>query len=152
LRHEERAAQVRVQDEVPVVPGDVGGALADVAAGVVHEHVDPAVRIVRGVRHQPDALGVADVQRERDGAAAAVCDLLRERTEAVDVPAGDDEVRAGMRQRAGECLAEAAARARDDRDAAGQVEEVVRHARESGCVRNPRQKPTPFAFTLTRIR
>ena len=65
LRDEERPAQVGVEDEVPVVPGHVGGALAHVAAGVVHEDVDAAERVVRDVGHRADAGLIANVQLER---------------------------------------------------------------------------------------
>src|SRR5439155_15690670 len=129
LRDEERAAQVRVEHEVPVGPRDIGRLLAHVAAGVVDEDVDLAERLVRGVRHLPDAGFIVHIQRQRNGAASHRFDLALKRAQRFERPAGDRHIGAGVCERSRERLPEAAAGARDDRDAPAQIEKGAQGCR-----------------------
>ncbi len=124
LGDEEAAAQVGVEDEVPVVPGDVESGLADVAAGIVDEDVNRAEGGFGFFGEALDAGGVADVEFQRDGAAAEGVDLGFEVGECFAAAAGEDEVGSGAGEGAGEVLAEAAAGSGDEGDLAGEVEEM----------------------------
>ena len=129
LRDEEAAAQVGVEDQVPVVPGDVEGGLAHVAAGVVDEDVDlaeggfgfgaPCSRCWRWSRTSSSS---ATARRPRASISASKGARVSR------LAAGEDEVGAGVGERAGEVLAEAAAGAGDEGDLAGEIEEMLAHA------------------------
>src|SRR5688572_13667909 len=122
LGDEERAAQVGIQNQVPVLPRDVGRRLARIAAGVVHQDVDARVRLRRLRCHRADALLALHVELERHDTAAERFDLTLKRPQRRGRPAGDDEVRARGRQRARERLSEAAARTSDHGHTAGEIE------------------------------
>src|SRR5581483_9528971 len=109
LGNEERAAEIGLEHEIPIIPRDLERRLADIAPGIVDEDVDPS--IVRGgsIRHPANALLVANVQRERKDAAAERGDFLLEVRERRRIAAGDDEIRARAGKRASEVLAETAA-------------------------------------------
>ena len=133
LRDEEGAAQIGVEHQVPVVPGDVERGLAHVAAGVVDQDVNLAERRSGCFRHVADAGLVADIERERERAAAEGFDLGLEGRQVGRIAAGDDQVGARAGEGAREILAEAAARAGDDGDLAGEIERaelasLMRHA------------------------
>src|SRR6266498_2382049 len=70
LRNEETSAQIRVQDEVPIVPGYVQSRLADITAGIVDQDVDSPKFILRGRNHFSDALVIANVKIEGDEPSA----------------------------------------------------------------------------------
>ena len=70
LRDEERAAKVRVEDQIPIIPGHVDRLLPHVAAGVVHENVEARVRFRRVADHAADARLIAHVELERHGPAS----------------------------------------------------------------------------------
>ena len=128
---EEGAAQVCVQHEVPVFPGDFQGRFADIAASVVDEDVNFSVVRDRRGHHVLDALVFAHVQSQRQGLAAQRLDLGLERTQCCGVAAGDHKVRASAGEGAPEILAQAAAGAGDEGDFAGEGEGVV-HTRGLG--------------------
>jgi hypothetical protein len=123
LGDEEAAAQVGVEDEVPVVPGDLECGFADVASGVVDEDVDLADGFVGRGGHGLNAFLIAYVEGEGDGAAAEGFDLRDEWEQVVFAAAGEDEVCAGFGEGACEILAEATAGPGDDGDLAGEIEE-----------------------------
>ena len=81
LGDEERAAEVRVDDCVPVVPGDVDGRLADVAAGVVDEDVDLAELANASATARWMLAVVADVELDAGDPAAERPDLVGQRLE-----------------------------------------------------------------------
>src|SRR5262249_13227262 len=70
LRDEETSAQIGVEDQVPVLPADLEGRLADVAAGIVDQHVHAANGGFGIGAESADAVVVADVEFERRGSAA----------------------------------------------------------------------------------
>ena len=121
LGDEECAAQIRVEDFIPVGPCDVGSRLADVAAGVVHQHVDAAELVNRVGDSAVDAFLLANVERDSGHATARGAELLHERIERSGRAAGDDEVRPGSGEHAGKVLSQAAAGTRDECDAAGEI-------------------------------
>ena len=128
LRHEEGAAQVGVQDQVPIVPGDFQRRFAHVAAGIVDQHIDLAVVRDGGLDHGLDAVEAAHVQRQRQCPAAQRLDLGLERCQRRRVAAGDHEVSPRPRQRTAEVLAQAAAGAGDNGDFARQIKWVLAHS------------------------
>ena len=62
LGSKEGAAQVGVEDQVPIVPGDLYGRFADIASRVVNQYVDPAIMSEGLVRHTLDTIEVAHIQ------------------------------------------------------------------------------------------
>src|ERR1700722_5060399 len=64
LRDEERASQIRIENQIPVVPGDVDGGFSHVTTRVVHEDVDLAESLARFSAEFLDAGLIADVQGE----------------------------------------------------------------------------------------
>ena len=81
------------------------------------------------VGHLLDAVLVADVEFERDGAAAERLDFFFEVGEMFALAAGEDEIGAGFGESASEVLAETAAGAGDDGDFTSEVEKIfVRHS------------------------
>jgi hypothetical protein len=136
LRREESASQVGVEHQVPVVPRDIGGALADVAAGVVDQDVEAAERRLRGIRHTPDAALVTNVEFQRHDAPAEQGDLFFKWFQRRDRAAGDDQVGAGPGERAGERLSKTAAGASDNGDAAREIERI-RHGRRMTLSNSP---------------
>lgn len=70
LGEEEGTAEVGVEDEVPVVPGDFGGGFADVATGVVDEDVDGACGGDGVFYGGLDAFEGRDIEDDGEGAAA----------------------------------------------------------------------------------
>ena len=81
LSDEERAAEVGVENGVPIVPGDVGGALADVAAGIVDEDIDLAKLMERVGDGGFDARLVADIEFDGCDSPAQCADFVGERSE-----------------------------------------------------------------------
>ena len=75
LRHEKAAAQIRVEHQVPVVPGHIERRLPHVASRVVHQDMDLAEGRLSLLSHSLDAGMVAHVEVERDGAPAERLDL-----------------------------------------------------------------------------
>lgn len=122
LGDEEAAAEVGVEDEVPVVPGDVEGGLADVASGVVDEDVDLGDEGVGFGGHGLDTLLAADVELKRDGLAAECFDFGDEGGQVGAFAGGDDEVGTGFGEGAAKVLAEAAAGSGDEGGLVGEVE------------------------------
>ena len=109
------------------VPRHIDGGLADVAAGVVHQDIDVAVVGVGLFHAALDAVVVAHIEFQRQGAHAEGLDLLLELAQALAVAAGDHQVGARPCQCPGHVLAKTAARARDDGHLARQVEWVLAH-------------------------
>ena len=125
LRDEKTAAQVCIENQIPIFPSDFERGFANVAAGVVDEDVDVAEVFFGGGDHLFDAVVIADVEFEREGFAAEGMDFFLEFGEVGFIAAGEDQVGAGFGERASEVLAEAAAGTGDDGDFVGEVEEIV---------------------------
>ena len=123
LRDEKGAAQVRVENQVPVVPRDVDRFLPHVAAGVVDEDVDALERAHRGVYHLANARLVPDVELQWHDAASHRFDFRLKRLQRFERTARHGEIGARARKSPAESLAESAARAGDDGDFAGEVEQ-----------------------------
>ena len=64
LGDKKTAAQISVENEIPVVPGNLERRFADVTSGIVYEDVDPSECIVSVGAHSLDALLVADIEFE----------------------------------------------------------------------------------------
>ncbi len=115
--------KIRVEHQVPVVPGDIQRRLADIAAGVVHQDVDLRKCRVDLLGHAGDAGVIAHVECDGMRAAAKRFDLGNKWREIIGPATGEDKVRAGTRQRARKVLPEAAAGSSDKRDLAGEIEQ-----------------------------
>ena len=102
LRDEERPAQVGVENEIPVVPGDLGGALADVAAGVVDQDVDLAERVCAASAIARMLASLRTSSSSGHDPPAQRRDFLLERAQRVERAAGDREIGAGPGQRTAE--------------------------------------------------
>jgi len=129
LRDEKAAAQICVENQIPIIPSDFERGLANVAAGIVDQDVEMAVDVFGSRSKFLDVLLIADVEFEGGGAAAEGPDFFFKGRERFAAAAGEDEVGAGFGECAREILSEPAACAGDDGDAAGEVEEVIRHMR-----------------------
>src|SRR6266702_6127939 len=76
LGDKKTAAQISVEDFVPVIPGDIDRGLADVAACVIDKNVEMPKRIFRGCNHSFNARLIAHVEFKRDGVATAGFNLV----------------------------------------------------------------------------
>jgi hypothetical protein len=106
LGDEKRALEVRVKDRVPFLPGEFRGGMTDVQAGVVDQDVNLAVLIDCSADHALDVAFVQDIELDGQGSSPHGLDLLLELRQPRLVPAGNDQVRAGLGQRPAEILAE----------------------------------------------
>ena len=85
-------------------------------AGVVDDRVQPA-ELAHGLGHEADRLLlIGHVALDHERAAAGLADLVGQRVQAVLAPRGDRHRRPLRRELARGRLADAAARARDQRD------------------------------------
>jgi hypothetical protein len=115
LRQHERARQVRRQDGVPVVALHAQHQLVLGDPGVVHQDIDPSVPL-QGPRHQRfDRRGVTHVGRRDLGLAATRRDR-RHRGRRVVAARGGDDRRTLSGQLRRNRAADAARRARHERD------------------------------------
>ena len=125
LGDKEAAPQVGVENEVPVVPGDIERGFADIASGVVDQDVDLAEGGLSLLGHSLDAgwsrTSSASETARRPSASISASNAAR----CLALAAGEDEIGAGLRQGAGEILPEPAAGSGDKRDLAGQIEQLL---------------------------
>ncbi len=122
LRDEKTAAQVGIENQIPIFPGDFERGFANVAACIVDEDVDVAEVLFCVSSHLLDAVVIADIEFERECFAAEGLDFAFEFGEVRAFAGGEDKVGAGFGECAGHVLAEAAAGASDDSDFAREVE------------------------------
>jgi hypothetical protein len=175
LRAEERARDVDVERPLPELerivlePRELGARLRAlehvVDGGVVDEHVDPAEPRERRAEQRLDARLLRDVGGDagRGVALDLARELGRERATPLLVDVGDDDARAGVREGAGVMPAEEARRARHDRDAPVEREEIrLRHGhfafgfvlkfvvlRNTGSTGSPRSAVFSVPFSTT---
>jgi hypothetical protein len=102
------------------------GGFADVHSGVIDEDMNRTEGGLGLGGHVLDALLGADVERERKNTAAEGFNLRGEGLEGVAIAAGEDQVRSGVSEGAGEVLAQAAACAGDKGNLAGEIEKSAR--------------------------
>ena len=95
LAHQERAAQVGVDDAVELLDRPLVQVvpLAGVDAGVVDEHVDAAELLRRAVGHRLRALDRRDVAKQPDGGPARTADLLDRALHALGIAAAGGDGR-----------------------------------------------------------
>ncbi len=125
LGDEERALEVGVDHLVPVGLGLLEHALRHRDAGIVDQHVDRAERVLDGRDRALDAGVVGDVQSDARDLAAAGGNLALQLGELVQLAGGEADRGAALGQHPGEALAEALRGAGDQRDAAGQIEQIA---------------------------
>jgi hypothetical protein len=123
LRAEEDAREVRGDDLVPLCGRHVEHPRQRIDSGVVDERVH-AAEVADGRGHERARLLRAR-QVRLDGHGPVAPDGVDERARALGgAPVVDDHAGPGGREAPGDALAEAAARARDDHDAAGEIEQA----------------------------
>ena len=93
-----RGVDVQAVDRPPALGRDGLRRRDELAAGVVHEHVDPAEPVQDGVDQRGDLVGFADVGAgDRQDLSAGRRELGRDFREGLGPPAGDRDARAGAR-------------------------------------------------------
>src|SRR5262249_2053609 len=120
LRAEEGARQVGVDDGLPLLEGQVlerNGWRPD--AGIVEEEVETAERVLRLRKESADGFGIGDVRGHRKRGRAGGLALGRHRLQEILAAPGQDDRVAFLHESQGRVLADAGARARDDRNLAG---------------------------------
>ena len=132
LRDEEAAAQIGVEDQIPVVPCDVERGLADIASRVVDEDVNLLERSFGFSGHALDAGMVAHIEFQRQRATAEGADFRFEFGEGFAATAGEDQVGSGFGERACDVLAKPPAGAGNESNLPGEVKERIAHAALSG--------------------
>ena len=113
-------------------------------AGIANENIELAMTFMQRRAEPRDALEIGEVERHQRGAAAVLADLVIELFEAALGPRHGDDVRAGLGQRAGGGIADAARSAGHESDAGG----------EGSCHRGnsvrgrPRERGDPYAVKV----
>ena len=154
LGDEKAAAQIGVENQVPIVPGDIERGLADVAAGVVDQDVNLAEGGLGFCSHALDAVLVAHIEFERKCAPAKGLDL---RFEAASM----SSLARLVRTRSAPALASARAKYCPSprlvpvtmRNLAGQIEERVVHGSrpQARSRRDPRVEHDLHQVRLARV-
>ena len=122
-REAEAGGEVRVDDGLPVGISGFEDRLADGAAGVVDQDVEPAVAVLQGGDGGDGGGGVGDIEAEdAGGGGAAFGKGGGAGLEGCVVAAVKKYVGAGGGEGLGHVPAEAARRAGDQREPAGEVE------------------------------
>ena len=119
-RAQHDAGQVHGDQPVPFVERGLLDALADEDAGIVHQHVELAELLDRGVHGGGPARLAGDVERDVERLAARRLDLLRRLPAALVEHVADRHLGAGAGHQLGRRAADAARRARQERDLAVQ--------------------------------
>ena len=132
----EGPGQVRVEDPVPLLLGDVERRRPLRAGGAVHEDVDPPERGDARREGRLERGAVGDVGYDAERPAAEALDLRRGRVHRLEVPRRRDDVRPRLREAAREGEADPRGPADDDRDAPLEGE-----AREGHLALRPRARP-----------
>ena len=124
VRAHERAGEVGVDHRVPFGGAERVRRLADVRAGIVDQNVQPPMLGRRLVDHRAAGFFARHIHVGELGLAARVLDLLHRRRALGGVAARKHHGRAGRRHALRHAEPDAAIAAGDDRDAAGQIEQV----------------------------
>ncbi len=107
-------------------------------ARAVHEDVDPAELLERGIAQGVDRGALGDVRRLAQGLAAEALDLTRHLLETVRPTSGRDDVRPGLREPERERSPEARRSADHDRYPAVQIKTLVAHGPSSSLTESNR--------------
>jgi hypothetical protein len=121
LGAEEGARQVDADLAVPALERHVEHAQSTEDAGVVHEHVDAAVRFARPRHHRLDLRLVGDVADDAQRVTAAPHDRLRALHCIVRIDVHAHDARALVGQSLGDSATDVRTRPRHDHDFAGQA-------------------------------
>ena len=132
LGDKEASTQIRIQNQIPVFPGDLKRGFADVAAGIVHEDIDMSESSFSSCGHHFNALALADIEFQGNGAPTEGRDLRLERQQAIAVAARDQKIRSRFGKGARHMLAEPPARTSDDGDSAAEIKQTVSHETSPG--------------------
>ena len=125
-QHQVGALDQGVHDLLPLVDGELLGGEAIGLARGRDEDVDLAELVDGLLHHGLDALGVGGVARDGQHLGAGrLGDVGGRRLDVLGAPARDDHARAEGGERLGGVVAERPRAAGDDRDLAGQVEQVA---------------------------
>ena len=123
LTAEMRALEVRVEDTIPVVIGDLKIRHRRIDAGAVDEDLDPAAGCERRREEPRDALPVGGVDREKHSLAPGRSDPFDARLPPLLTTAGDNGEGASCGEPFGERSTEDPGAADDDGRPAGEAEE-----------------------------
>ena len=93
LRREKCSPQVGIENQIPVIPGDIERWFTHVAAGVVHQNINLSEGLLRRCRHLLNALPTAHIEFERDRPTAERLDLGLEPAQAARMAAGQHQIR-----------------------------------------------------------
>jgi hypothetical protein len=114
-----RAVQVRVDHRAPALVGDLERVLRELAARIVHEHVEPAPGLRDAREERVDLLGLANVGWHREALGP---DAREQRTgllERLRAPPADRDARAEAAEEQRNRAPDPRAAARDEHAAAG---------------------------------
>ena len=121
-RRQPRAFQIGIDDVVPVFLGMLEKRLRDDDAGIVDEDRQRSEPVFRRRDRIDDALPVGHVAGDRQAGAAIRRDAVRQFGKPVGAARRGRDLGAGGGENFGKVLADAAGRAGDERDLAGDVE------------------------------
>src|SRR6267154_2241882 len=115
LRHKKTSAQIRIQNQIPIVPGHIQGRLANIAARVVHQNIQAPESLLRPRHHPLDALQISYIQIQRNRPPPQSRDLRFKSPQTFARPASQPQIRAGTRQCSRHVLPQPAACPSNDR-------------------------------------
>jgi hypothetical protein len=135
LTTKERGLQIQIHARVEIVALDIEQALhprgspaahiREIATSVVHERISTA-HTIGGRHHRRDALGCADVHRDRARNASSIACRCGDALGSLAVDVGDHHRRSGIDEQLHDALADTLRAARHNGDGAGQAQEVRR--------------------------
>ena len=145
LRPEEHRVEIGADYAAPLLFGYFDRAVGVRDAGVVDQNGDGAERLlglVEGARH---GLAVEHIGLDRDGPAAGGFDARLDGGEPIGAARHQRDRGAILGQHFGETHAQPARRAGDQRDAAGEIEQVGRAHRPPHACHHPRKRVIQYS-------
>ena len=134
LRHQEAARDIGVEHAAPLFERHRHGRFGPADPGVVHEDVEPAESLDRGREGGLHLIGLRDVAGESQAVDVLRLELGLGRHEPLLASRGDRDGRSRFTQTLGDLQPQAARSARDERDLAGEIEELFDVHRPGGDI------------------
>src|SRR5258708_897920 len=123
LGHKKASAQIRVQNQIPIVPSHIQRRLPNIATRIVHQHIQMPKRFLCLRRHPRNALQISHIELQRHRPPSKPGDLRFKRTQTLARPAGKHQVRSSLRQRPRHVPPQPTARAGNNRYSAGKIKQ-----------------------------
>src|SRR5258708_781371 len=123
LGHKKASAQIRVQNQIPIVPSHIQRRLPNIATRIVHQHIQMPKRFLCLRRHPRNALQISHIELQRNRPTPQPFDFRFERTQTFARPARQHQISAGLRERPSHVLPQSAARAGNNSDASGKIKQ-----------------------------